>query len=160
MQQLLAGRKTDQVSIVIAGTEGTDFFFTTVKALKFGFIETDNPIALEQPGQYQHISVLSPIKQPDLDMLRKFVNVPLLDSKTSTADGMSAKRCQLPILTGYLIVFDAVILTTSIIREFVRHYKYEKRIRLYTSLEGNINWENISDVNDMLRALGIEISIA
>ncbi|KAI9497325.1 SPOC like C-terminal domain-containing protein [Zychaea mexicana] len=125
-EKLLAGRKTDQVSIVIAGTE-----------------ESDNHLAVEQPGQYQHITVMSQIKQPDLELVRKFVNVPLLDSKENSADP-----------------FDAVILTVAMIKDYVRHLKFEKRIRLFTTLEGNVNWDNIEDVNQMLRGCGIEISIA
>ncbi|KAI7849840.1 SPOC like C-terminal domain-containing protein [Circinella umbellata] len=125
-EKLLAGRKTDQISLVIAGTE-----------------ESDNDLAREQPGQYQHITVMNPIKQPDLELLRNFVNVPQMDSKTNSAD-----------------VFDALILTVAMIKDFVRHLKYEKRIRLYTTLDGEINWDNIEEVNEMIRAVGIQVSIA
>ncbi|KAI9244988.1 SPOC like C-terminal domain-containing protein [Phascolomyces articulosus] len=125
-EKVLAGRKTDQVGIVIAGTEASD-----------------NYLALEQPGQYQHITVMSQIKQPDLEVLRDFVNTPLMESKANTAD-----------------VFDALILTVAMIKDFVKHLKYEKRIRLYTNLEGDINWDNIEAVHDMIRNCGIELSIA
>ncbi|KAI8144114.1 SPOC like C-terminal domain-containing protein [Fennellomyces sp. T-0311] len=125
-EKLLAGRKTDQVSIVVAGTE-----------------ETDHNLAEEYAGQYPHISELSAIKPPDLDLLRKFVNVPLIDSKKNSAD-----------------VFSALIVTVSAINKHVRHYKYEKRIRLYMSLEGNINWDGVEAVIGQLSENGIELSIA
>ena len=60
----------------------------------------------------------------------------------------------------FVLVFDALILTVAMIKDFVRHLKYEKRIRLYTTLNGEINWDNIEEVNEMIRAVGIQVSIA
>ena len=48
------------------------------------YLESDNDLAREQPG-----TVMNPIKQPDLELLRNFVNVPQMDSKTNSADGKS-----------------------------------------------------------------------
>lgn len=47
---------------------------------------TDNIVASEKPGQYQHVTTLSDISQPDLALVKKLDNVQILESEDWAAD--------------------------------------------------------------------------
>ncbi|KAI8576665.1 hypothetical protein K450DRAFT_256125 [Umbelopsis ramanniana AG] len=72
--KLLVGRKTDMISIILAGTEGTDNSLV--------------PKNSEEPSAYEHITTIQRIDVPDNELVRKLLNTTA--SKHSLTDVLSA----------------------------------------------------------------------
>ncbi|CAO3668533.1 unnamed protein product [Umbelopsis ramanniana] len=72
--KLLVGRKTDMVSIILAGTEGTDNSLV--------------PKNSEEPSAYENITTIQRIDIPDNELVRKLLNTTA--SKHSLTDVLSA----------------------------------------------------------------------
>ncbi|KAI8379437.1 SPOC like C-terminal domain-containing protein [Radiomyces spectabilis] len=112
-------------SVILAGTE-----------------DSDNELAAETPGQYQHITTLSEMSQPDLALLKKLVNVTPTDSKKSAAD-----------------MLDALILGVHIIVQHCRHLKYVKQIVVFTDFDHPIDWQDFDEVSKMLKTNDIALVV-
>ncbi|KAI9302799.1 SPOC like C-terminal domain-containing protein, partial [Cunninghamella echinulata] len=104
--------------------------------------ETSNVLAEEVNDQYLHVTTFCEIKQPDLALLRQLVNVTASDSITSKAD-----------------ILDALILATHTISVECGRLKYNKQIVLITDSVDEIDWRDMEDVINMLKAEEIKLVI-
>ncbi|GAN08184.1 ku family DNA helicase [Mucor ambiguus] len=123
--KVMSGRKTDMVSVLLAGT-----------------LETNNVLNDTTPGQYERITSMCPISQPNLDLLRRIQNISTSSEETPPAD-----------------VLDAVIVATQVIRDHCKHLKYEKRIILITDNHNRVDWLDLEDVAGILRELNTRLTV-
>ncbi|KAG2230806.1 hypothetical protein INT48_008747 [Thamnidium elegans] len=115
--RVLAGRKTDLVSLILCGTP-----------------ETKNSLADSTPGQYENISVMSPLAMPTVQLLKDLSNVTTAKESDRPAD-----------------VLDALIVAIDTISTHCRHLKYTKRVVIFTDNKSAIDWLDLSDVSEMLK---------
>ncbi|CEP12846.1 hypothetical protein [Parasitella parasitica] len=123
--KVMSGRKTDMVAVLLAGTP-----------------DTHNILNDTTPEQYQKVTSMGPIGQPDVELLKRIQNI-----STSSEDA------------GPVDVFDAVIVAAQMIREHCRNLKYEKRIILITNNHNKIDWLDLDDVAGMLKDLNAQLTI-
>ncbi|KAI8647826.1 SPOC like C-terminal domain-containing protein [Parasitella parasitica] len=123
--KVMAGRKTDMVAVLLAGTP-----------------ESHNILNDTTPEQYQGVTSMGPISQPNVDLLKRIQNLSTSSEDTSPAD-----------------VFDSVIVASQMIREHCRNLKYEKRIILITNNHNKIDWLDLDDVAGMLKDLNAQLTI-
>ncbi|KAL9545783.1 hypothetical protein MBANPS3_006984 [Mucor bainieri] len=123
--KVMSGRKTDMVSVLLAGTP-----------------ETYNVLNDTTPDQYQRITSMCPISQPNLDLLRRIQNISTSSEETPPAD-----------------VLDAVIVATQMIRDHCKHLKYEKRIILITDNHNKIDWLDLEDVASILSDIDTSLTV-
>ncbi|KAI8052788.1 SPOC like C-terminal domain-containing protein [Thamnidium elegans] len=123
--RVLAGRKTDLVSLILCGTP-----------------ETKNSLADSTPGQYENISVMSPLAMPTVQLLKDLSNVTTAKESDRPAD-----------------VLDALIVAIDTISTHCRHLKYTKRVVIFTDNKSAIDWLDLSDVSEMLKSNSIEVTL-
>ncbi|KAI7905002.1 SPOC like C-terminal domain-containing protein [Cokeromyces recurvatus] len=123
--KILSGRKTDMVSVLLSGTP-----------------ETHNILAEQTPGQYQNITSLCSIAQPNVDLLRKLQNISTSKETIPSAD-----------------VLDAVIIATQMIVNHCKKLKYNKAITVFTNATYPIDWLDLDAVVDMLQSNDIRLTI-
>ncbi|KAI8047138.1 SPOC like C-terminal domain-containing protein [Gilbertella persicaria] len=113
-----------------------------VSVILAGTPETDNILANETPGQYEHVTSLCPISQPNLDLLRRLRNIQPTTDTEIKAD-----------------VLDAVIVAIQTITLHCRNLKYLKRITLFTDAKGDIDWFDLEEVGKMLKSNDIGLTV-
>ncbi|CAO3655477.1 unnamed protein product [Mucor hiemalis] len=120
----LIGRKTDLVSVILCGTK-----------------ETDNILATETPGQYEHVTALSPLTMTNVDLLKKISNLTPSES-SETGD-----------------VLDALIVACKMIVLQCRALKYTKQISIFTDAKEEIDWNDLDFVAESLRSNAIDLRV-
>ncbi|KAI9480796.1 MAG: SPOC like C-terminal domain-containing protein [Benjaminiella poitrasii] len=123
--KVLSNRKTDMVSVLLSGTP-----------------DTRNVLAEQTPGQYQHITAIYPIAQPNVELLRQLKNVNASKETDPKAD-----------------VLDAVIIAIQMIVDHCKKLKYTKAITVFTNTVQEIDWLDLDDVADMLRSNDIRLTV-
>ncbi|KAI7892671.1 SPOC like C-terminal domain-containing protein [Mucor mucedo] len=121
--RVLTGRKTDLVSIILCGTP-----------------ETHNALSDATPGQYEHITTMTPLVMSSVQMLRELSNLTTADPNVPSAD-----------------VLDALIVAIELIATHCKKLKYTKRIVMFTDNQTQIDWLDLSAVGDMLKSTEIEL---
>ncbi|GAA5812693.1 hypothetical protein MFLAVUS_006151 [Mucor flavus] len=117
--RVLAGRKTDLVSVILCGTP-----------------------AESTPGQYENISVMTPLAMPTVQLLKDLSNVTTAKESDRPAD-----------------VLDALIVAIDIISTHCKHLKYTKRVVIFTDNQSTIDWLDLSAVSEMLKSNAIEVTL-
>ncbi|RHZ85510.1 hypothetical protein Glove_65g19 [Diversispora epigaea] len=119
--KVIAGLKSDVTSLIIVGSDETKNYMN------------------DESGGYENISVLYPIEQPKLPILR-------------TVDELSQGNF-------HADVFDALILALGMITSHCRNLKYTKKIYLLTDGESDINKEDFGAVVEQINSSNIELNI-
>ncbi|KAI7867602.1 SPOC like C-terminal domain-containing protein [Spinellus fusiger] len=123
-RKLLAGRKTDMTGVIVLGTD-----------------ETKHDLTEEIPGQYQHISVLENIQQPNMNTLRKIMFIEPLE-KNVESDAV-----------------DALVVATSMLIKHCKKLKYEKQIILMNAPGNYIKWHSIAQIQQTLLTQKISLVV-
>lgn len=121
--------------------------------------ETYNVLNDTTPDQYERITSMCPISQPNLDLLRSIQNISTSSKETPAADGNLIAKIQQRNSTNRYLVLDAVIVATQMIRDHCRHLKYEKRIILITDNHNKIDWLDLDDVASILRDINAQLTV-
>ncbi|CAG8459083.1 11094_t:CDS:10 [Diversispora eburnea] len=119
--KVIAGLKSDVTSLIIVGSDETKNYMN------------------DESGGYENISVLYPIEQPKLPILR-------------TIDELSQGNF-------HADVFDALILALGMITAHCRNLKYKKNIYLLTDGESDINKADFNTVVQQINSSNIELNI-
>ncbi|KAI8082883.1 SPOC like C-terminal domain-containing protein [Halteromyces radiatus] len=124
-EKVLYDRKMDKANVILSGTTGTE-----------------NELADENADQYQHITTVCPIMQPNVATLRTLVNCTVSESKDMKAD-----------------IMDALILAIHMIVKGFGRLKYIKQVVLITDAVDPIDWRDVDDVKGMLETENIKLVI-
>eukprot|EP01064_Diplonema_japonicum_P025119 TRINITY_DN3609_c0_g1_i1.p1 TRINITY_DN3609_c0_g1~~TRINITY_DN3609_c0_g1_i1.p1 ORF type:complete len:761 (+),score=166.13 TRINITY_DN3609_c0_g1_i1:73-2355(+) len=92
----------DEVGVVLAGTA-----------------DTHNPLAVQYPGEYQNITVLTPIGKPSPEDIRKLKGV--------KCDG------------GKMDMIDSLVVAGDLLNARVKKLRFRKRVFLFTSAGDDVN---------------------
>ncbi|CAG8538658.1 13242_t:CDS:10 [Funneliformis caledonium] len=109
------------------------------RLIVFGTDETSNQLN-EQTGEYENITTLYPIEQPQLPILRTVNN-------------------NMPRGNVQADAFDAMIVSLNMIEEHCKKLKYTKKIYLFTDGESPINQYDFDRVSSQILSQNIELNI-
>ncbi|RGB33638.1 SPOC like C-terminal domain-containing protein [Rhizophagus diaphanus] len=121
--KVFAGLKSDVTGLLVFGTD-----------------ETDNQLNDQTPGEYENITTLYPIEQPQLPILRTVNN-------------------NMPHGNVQADAFDAIIVALNMMEEYCKKLKFTKKIYLFTDGESPINQYDFDRVSSQILDQNIELNV-
>lgn len=127
----------DKISTTVAASRKT----WTIGVIGLRTDETKNPLDENGLEGYENISVLQQIGPMSMSALRELRNE-IKVSKTKQGDAISA-----------------IVVASSMIEEFTKKLKYNRRIILVTDGKGAIDSDSLEEVTQKLNDVGIELIV-
>jgi ATP-dependent DNA helicase 2 subunit 2 len=127
----------DKISTTVAASRKT----WTIGVIGLRTDETNNPLNENGLEGYENISVLQEIGPMSMSALRE-LRSEIKVSKTKQGDAISA-----------------IVIASSMIEEFTKKLKYNRKIILVTDGKGAMDADSLEDVTEKLNEVGIELIV-